>query len=169
MTKIEYINEMPYIYDPKHSGSHYLIEGASGYCNRGNFCESAIKYHRGLPYLVNPTTEALEGYDIPEEKAEVKSAEAGLGRHIGERDFSVSQQIRYYFQHKPSDAKWIWVNFNAKTGVITEWQMNKSEFGAFLHVALRRKQHTQSNKKSISIRFKAHSRKLEKWLDARCI
>lgn len=168
MFKIEYLNKMPYTYHPENSRNHYFIDGAHGFCNKGNFCESAVKFHRGLPYLINPATAALDGYDIPEEKTEVKSGESGLGRAIGERDFSVSQQIKYYFQHKPADSKWIWAVYNDATHIITEYHMNKSEFGAFLHIALRSKQHLQSNGKSINVRFKDTSKKMLAWLDARC-
>jgi hypothetical protein len=168
MFKVEYKNEMPYTYHAENPRNHYLIDGANGFCNKGNFCESAAKFHRGLAYLTNPSTAALDGYDIPEEKAEVKSGAGGLGRKIGELDFTVSQQIRYYFQHKPADSKWIWIVFNDKTQMVTEYHMNKSEFGAFLHIALRSRQHLQSNKKSINVRFKNTSKKMLAWLDERC-
>lgn len=168
MIKIEYLNEMPYTYHPENPRNHYFIEGAQGFCNKGNFCESAAKFHRGLPYLVNPNTAALEGYDIPEEKAEVKSGAAGLGRDLGDPSFSASQQIKFYFQHCPIGKKWIWMVYNDKTRMITEYHMNKREFGAFLHIALRSKQHLQSNGKSINVRFKDTSKKMIAWLDARC-
>lgn len=165
MTKNEYVNTMPYITDMTHPRSHYKIEGASGFCNMGNLCESIVKHHRGLPYLTNPNIAGLDGYDIPELKIEVKSGESGLGRAIGNLEFSQSEQIRFYFQHKSSDSLWMWVYFNPKTQIVTEYIMNKHEFGRFLHIALRSKQHKQSNGKSINVRFKKTSKKMLTWLD----
>lgn len=165
MQRIQYYNKMKYIKDMKHPRSHYKIEGANGFCNMGNLCESIAKYHRGLPYLVNPNTAGLEGFDIPELKAEVKSGACGLGRDIGDLDFTQSQQIKYYFQHSPSDKIWIWVYFEEKTQLVTEYHMSKSEFGRFIHIALRSKQHLQSNKKSLNVRFKTTSKKMLRWLD----
>lgn len=169
MYRQEYINEMPYTYHPEIPRTHYHIEGAAGFCNKGNFCESAAKYHRGLAYLKNPNTSGMKGFDIPEEMAEVKSAAAGLGRDIGERDYTVSQQIRCYFASTPKGKKWIWIIYNDKTKLITEYHLNKREFGAFLHIALRSKQHLQSNKKSINVRFKdQNTKEMIKWLEAHC-
>lgn len=169
MFKIEYLNKMPYTYHPENSRNHYKIEGAKGFCNKGNFCESAAKFHRGLDYLANPNTAALDGYDIPSEKAEVKTAAGGLGRKIGDPNFTVSQQIHFYFAHKSSDSKWIWITYNDETHIITEYHMNKSEFGKFLHISLRHKQHLQSNKKSINVRFKSSdTREMIDWLEAQC-
>lgn len=143
----------------------YQIKGAKGKCNRGNLCESIVKFHRGLDYLSNPNTSGMKGYDIPEEQIEVKSPACGLGRDIGETWFSVSQQISYYFKHAPKGKKWMWVEFDEDTQMVTEYIMNKKEFGAFLHVALRSKQHLQSNKKSINVRFKYSSKNLRNWLE----
>ena len=166
MTKNEYFNEMPFELTgiPR---AQYHIEGASGNCNHGNLLESMVKYHRGLEYLVNPNTDGMNGYDIPEEKIEVKSSACGLGRAIGERDFSVSQQIKFYFQHAEREKRWMYVVYNHKTNMVTEYIMNKSEFGAFLHVALRSKQHKQSNGKSINVRFKSTTKKQIAWLESR--
>lgn len=166
MFKNEYINTMPYTTDMSHPRSHYKIEGASGFCNMGNLCESIVKHHRGLPYLINPNTAGLDGYDIPEMKMEVKSGESGLGRAIGNSDFTQSEQIHYYFAHKSADSMWMWVYFNPKTQQVIEYHMNKSEFGRFLHVALRSKQHKQSNGKGLNVRFKKTTKKLLTWLDA---
>ena len=158
---------MKFAINMAHRGSHFKIEGATGYCNMGELCESIIKHHLGLPYLHNPNTPGLEGYDIPELKAEVKSGESGLGRAIGDPSFNQSQQLSYYFKHSPWDKTWIWAYFNLKTMTMTEYHMNKSEFGSFIHIALRSKQHLQSNKKSVNVRFKKTSKKMLAWLDAR--
>ena len=166
MIKNTYINTMPYtVTNIPRAGYH--IEGAKGNCNRGNLCESIVKFHRGLDYIANPNVSGMEGFDIPEEMIEVKSSAAGLGRNIGERNFSVSQQIRYYFDHAPKGKKWMWVVFDEETQQVTEYIMNKREFGAFLHIALRSKQHLQSNKKSINIRFKYTSKGMIEWLESK--
>ncbi len=166
MIKRTYVNTMDYE-KTGISRMQYHIIGAKANCNRGMLCESIVKYHRGLDYLSNPSTDGTKGFDIPEEKIEVKSSAAGLGRNIGEKDFSISQQIKYYFQHAPKDKHWMWVEFNEETQIVTEYIMNKSEFGGFLHVALRKKQHLQSNKKSINVRFKNTNKEMIMWLESR--
>ena len=166
MIKNEYVNEMPFELTGKPRAQYHII-GHNGFCNHGNLIESMIKYHRGLPYLSNPNTSGSVGYDVPEEKMEVKSSECGLGRDIGERDFSVSQQISWYFKNRDHDDKWLYGVYNEKTNMVTEYIMNKSEFGAFLHIALRKKQHKQSNGKSINVRFRPTTRDQIEWLENR--
>lgn len=168
MIKNSYVNEMPFELTgiPR---TQYHIIGAKGNCNHGNLLESMVKYHRGLEYLTNPNTDGMEGYDIPEERIEVKSSEGGLGRRIGEYNFSVSQQISFYFKHAERGKRWMYVIYNEKTNVVTEYIMNKSEFGGFLHVALRDKQHKQSNGKSINVRFKKTNKEQIAWLESRCV
>lgn len=166
MIKNTYTNTMSY----ENTGiarMQFHIEGAKANCNRGMLCESMVKFHRGLEYLSNPSVSGMEGFDIPEEMIEVKSSEAGLGRNIGEANFTASQQIKFYFQHAPKGKRWMWVEFDEETQTVTEYIMNKSEFGAFLHVALRGKQHLQSNKKSINVRFKKTNKEILTWLENR--
>ena len=165
MKKVEYINEMPYIHHGKNRAP-YRIEGAKGDCNHGNLLESMVKYHLGLEHIINPNISGMEGFDVPELRAEVKSSEAGLGRDIGERDFSVSQQIRFYFDHAPKGKTWIWVEFDEDTQKVTEYHMNKREFGYFLTISLRKKQHKQSNGKSINVRFKKTTKEMIAWLES---
>jgi hypothetical protein len=161
---------MPYTYHPENPRNHYLIDGAKSFCNKGNFCESVAKFHRGLDYLVNPNTAALDGYDIPTEKAEIKTAAGGLGRKIGDPSFSVSQQIHYYFAHKSADSKWIWVIYDDETHIVTEYHMDKREFGKFLHLALRGKHHLQSNTKNIDVRFNdKNTDMMIDWLESQCV
>ena len=168
MEKNVYENKMPFELTgiPR---AQYYIPGAKGNCNHGNLLESMVKYHRGLDYITNPNTDGMKGYDIPEEKIEVKSSECGLGRAIGDRDFSVSQQIRFYFQHCECGKRWMYVVYDAETNMVTEYIMNKSEFGGFLHVALRGKQHKQSNGKSINVRFKKTTKAQIAWLESKCV
>lgn len=168
MKKVEYINEMPYELSGK-KGAPYHIIGAKGNCNRGNLKESIIKYHLGLDYLNNPATSGMAGYDIPELQAEVKSSAAGLGRDIGERWFSQSQQISFYFKHAPKGKTWIWVEFDEKTQKVTEYHMNKREFGGFIRISLRGKQHKQSNGKSINVRFKYTTKEMLEWLENQAV
>lgn len=143
--------------------AQYYIPGAKGNCNKGNLCESIVKYHRGLDYLNNPNTSGMVGYDIPEECIEVKSGAGGLGRDIGDPSFSVSQQISYYFKNAPKGKKWMWVFFDEDTQRVDEFIMDKKEFGLFVSKWLRGKQHLQSNKKSINVRFKQSSIIMKLW------
>ena len=167
MIKNVYVNEMPF----EHTGIprvQYHIIGAEGNCNHGNLLESMVKYHRGLDYLTNPSTDGMEGFDIPEEKIEVKSSEAGLGRKIGERDYSVSQQIRFYFQHADPEKRWMYLVYDEKPNTNTEYMMHKSESGGLIRIARRKKQHKQSHGKSINVRFRTTTRDQIAWLESKC-
>lgn len=165
MKKVSYINEMPYTLSGK-KGAPFHIEGAQGNCNRGMLKESIVKFHLGLEYLTNPSTSGMVGYDIPELHAEVKSEAAGLGRDIGEIDWTQSQKIKFYFQNAPKGKTWIWVEFNEKTQEVNEYHMNKSEFGKFITISLRKKQHKQSNGKGVNVRFKYTTREMLNWLES---
>ena len=163
--KIErYISELNWVYDPHHSGSHYLIEGSTAYKNRGELCESITKHHRGIYTEVNPHTSWEEGSDIESEFASVKSSEGGLGRGIGGYDNNASDKIKTYFRDTPSKV-FIWVELNEQTKEVTEYQMTKSEFGAFIQQFTR--VHRSSSKKEITVRFLKSSMKMKKWLEAR--
>ena len=167
MTKNEYFNEMPFELTGKPRAQYHII-GANGFCNHGNLLESMVKYHRGLDYLSNPNTDGIKGFDIPEEKIEVKSSECGLGRAIGEVWFTQSQQIKYYFQHADPEKRWMYVVYNEKTNMVTEYIMSKSEFGGFIRIALRKKQFMQSNGKSLNVRFRKTTRDQIAWLESKC-
>ena len=165
MTKVTYINEMEIIYT-NHARSHYLVNGGTTYRNHGEVCESIAKFHRGIFTENNPNTAWNEGSDIESEHAEVKSSEAGLGRGIGGYENTASDKIKTYFREAPADKKWIWVEWNAKTNEVTEYHMNKSEFGKFIREFTR--VHNMSNHKEVCIRFKKSSKKMVKWLERNC-
>jgi hypothetical protein len=167
MIKNQYLNEMPFT-THDHKGAPYFIEGAKGFCNHGNLLESMVKFHRGYDHLCNPNTPALDGADIEEEYIEVKSSESGLGRHLGDYGFTKSEQIRYYFANTKRGKRWMYVVYDHKTNMVTEYIMNKREFGAFLHVSLRKDTHKYSNGKSVCVRFKRTTRDQIAWLEAHC-
>lgn len=163
MTIITYTNTLPYTYDPNHTKSHYLIDGSSAYKNRGELCESIAKHHRGIYTEINPNTSWDKGSDIEEEFASIKSSEGGLGRGIGGYDNSASDKIKTYFKNTHSKV-FIWIEFNEETQQVTEYQMNKSEFGRFVYYFTRI--HNMSNKKEISVRFRKTSKKMIDFLEA---
>ena len=163
--KIErYISELNWVYDPHHAGSHYLIEDCTAYRNRGELCESITKHHRGIYTEVNPHTSWEKGSDIEHEFASVKSSEGGLGRGIGGYDNDASDKIKTYFRDTHSKV-FIWVELNEQTKEVTEYQMTKSEFGAFIQQFTR--VHRSSSKKEITVRFLKSSMRMKKWLEAR--
>lgn len=164
MKKITYINEMPYIYDTNHTRSHYLPNGSKKYKNRGEIIESIVKYHRGLYTESNPNTSWNTGSDIETEFASVKSSEGGLGRNIGGYKNSASEKIKEYFKNTASKV-FIWVEWNEETQKVTEYQMNKKEFGAFIQKFTR--VHMMSNHKEICIRFRPSSQKMLCWLESK--
>lgn len=163
--KIErYISELNWVYDPNHARSHYLIEDCPAYRNHGELCESITKHHRGIYTEVNPHTSWKDGSDIEHEFASVKSSEGGLGRGIGGYDNDASDKIKTYFRDTHSKV-FIWVELNEQTKEVTEYQMTKSEFGAFIQQFTR--VHRSSSKKEITVRFLKSSMRMKMWLEAR--
>lgn len=156
MTTITYTNEMPYTYDPTHSGSRYFIGGA--YKNYGEFCESVVKFHMGLDYMVNPATSYMDGSDIESINASVKSSGASLACVYGADMDSI---LAEYFANVHSSL-WIWVSMNGEE--ITEYHMNRNEFESFLRNWAGLAKESGSHK--LKIRFKKESHKMLRWLDA---
>ena len=158
MKIITYINTLPYIYDPDHRGSHYLINGSKAYKNRGELLESVAKFQRGIYTETNPTTTWDNGSDIESEKASIKSSEASLGRGIG--------TLENYFQNVASKL-FIWIELNDQTQEVTEYQMTKQEF--FIFVSRFTRIHNMSNHKEQCIRFLKTSQKMRKWFSEMAI
>lgn len=158
MEIVKYINTLHYEYDKAHRGSHYLINGSNTYKNRGEFLESVAKHYRGIYTESNPTTAWNEGSDIENENASVKSSEASLGRAVG--------TLENYFQNVASN-KFIWVEFNDNTQEVTEYQMNKNEFFAFIQQFTR--VHNSSNHKEQIFRFYKTSRRMLQWFEKRAV
>lgn len=163
MKIVTYINTMPYIYDENHARSHYLPNGSNAYKNRGEIIESIAKYHRGIYTDVNPATSWKDGSDIEEEFASIKSAEGGLGRGIGGYENNASNKIKTYFKETHSKV-FIWIEWNEVTQEVTEYQMNKSEFGAFVQKFTRI--HSMSNHREVCVRFKKSSQKMINFLES---
>ena len=87
--------------------------------------ESICKHHRGLFTAVNPTTNWVNGSDIEEESISIKSDLAGLGRGIvGD---TKEEMISTYLELVHSE-NFIWADFNEKTNIMVEYQMNRTEF-----------------------------------------
>jgi hypothetical protein len=163
MTKITYINEMPYIYDANHARSHYLPNGSDKYKNRGEIIESIAKYHRGIFTESNPNTAWNKGSDIPAEHLEVKSSEGNLGRGID--GDTTSAKIKNYFKGVEKGKKWAYIEWDEKTQIVVEYHMNKSEFGQFVRLFTRT--HNMSNHKELCIRLRPTSKKMIKWFEER--
>jgi len=157
MTAITYQNTMPYTYDPDHRGAHYLIGEA--YKNHGEFCESVAKFHRGLEYLVNPTTSYMDGSDIESLNASVKSSNATLADVFGN---SKEQIVNTYFANVHSTLFIYMVDIDEQ---ITEYHMNANEFREFIDnwAGLAVDSGTHLTK----VRFKKTSGKMIKWLEER--
>lgn len=165
--KIErYTTELNWVYDSNHSNSHYIIENCAAYRNRGELCESICKHHRGIYTEINPHTSWCDGSDIESEFASVKSSEGGLGRGIGGYDNSASDKIKTYFKNTHSKT-FIWVELNEETKEVVEYQMNRSEFGKFVQKFTR--VHRASNKKEITVRFRATSKKMITFLEGMAV
>lgn len=123
MEKNVYQITMPYAFDDTRRGSKYLIGGA--YKNHGEFVESAMKHHRGLEYLVNPSTTFDKGSDIESEKMSVKSDQSSLARLYGQTKDEV---LTKFFALTVSE-KFAWGY--EKDGIMTEYIMTKAEFFEF--------------------------------------
>jgi hypothetical protein len=166
MKKVTYINTMPYAYEPyMNTNSPYRPNYQSAYKNRGETLESIAKYHRNIYTDINPATSWKNGSDIESEHASVKSSEASLGRSIGGRNNSASNKIKTFFKETPSQV-FIWMEWDRQTEMITEYQMNKREFGAFINLFTRicnNSEHTD-----IAVRFRKTSKKMINWLEEQC-
>ena len=156
--KITYTNNMPYTYDPNHSGAHYLIGNA--YKNHGEFCESTAKFHRGMDYLVNPATSYDKDSDIPSMNASVKSSNATLADVFG-NDFEGIKNT--YFANVHST---LWIFVVDMGEEITEYHMDKNLFEKFVDnwAVLAKDSKTHLTK----IRFKKVSGIMIKWLEENC-
>ena len=164
MKKIEYVNEMPYEVTNK-KGAKYQLPGKAKGANHGELCESLTKWHLGLYTAINPNTSYEEGSDIEELRASVKSSHGSLGRTFGDSK-NTSEAIRYYFKHVHSTL-YIWVEFDEKTQTVTEYHMNKSEFGRFIRAFMYCRISKSKNHK-MEIRFPSSSKKLTKWFNEQC-
>lgn len=164
MIKITYINEMPYIYDENHARSHYLLNGGTAYKNRGETIESIAKYHRGIFTDSNPNTAWNEGSDIPSEHLEIKSSEGNLGRGI--EGNTTNLKIKNYFKGVEKNKKWAYIEWDEETQIVTEYHMNKSEFGQFVRLFTRT--HNMSNHKELCIRLRPTSKKMIAWFEEKC-
>jgi hypothetical protein len=123
MYKVYYENSMPYSYEPNRMGAKYLIDGA--YKNHGEFLESAVKFHRGLDYRVNPLTKWNEGSDIEETHESIKSSRSTLACIYGE---TIDEILEVYFENVASFEFTYVIDID---NMIYEYHMNKSEFCAF--------------------------------------
>lgn len=158
MNKYEYINTMPYTYDPAHRGAHYFFGEA--YKNHGEFLESVAKFHRGYDYLVNPNGSYDTSSDIEQMNASVKSSNASLARVYGN---SYEQIKEIYFANVHSTL-WIFINDMGET--ITEYHMNAEEFAEFLDNW--HEMAVESGSHLTKIRIRKVSAKMLKWLDEKC-
>ena len=157
MLKYEYEINLPYEFHPERNGAKYKI--GEKFKNAGEFLESVAKCHRGLDYLVNPTTEWDKGSDIESESASVKSGKASLCRLHGE---SFEEIFEGYFASVAS-TKWIYmVQVDA---IAIEYHMNKDEFKEFVKQFGRLG--VESGKHEKKIKFLATSGKTVAWLEAR--
>ena len=125
MTKQTYQNPIVYRYEPTKQGAKYSIDGIR-YCNLGNLLESIAKAHRGLEYLVNPTTKWNEGSDIESEKASVKSGKASLACIYGE---DMTTILDTFFNGVASEKFIYMVMIDDQ---VSEYEMDKVEFRAFV-------------------------------------
>lgn len=125
MKKQTYQNPIVYRYEPTKQGAKYSIDGIR-YCNLGNLLESIAKAHRGLEYLVNPTTKWNEGSDIESERASVKSGKASLACIYGE---DMATILDTFFNGVASERFIYMVMIDDQ---VSEYEMDKAEFRAFV-------------------------------------
>lgn len=155
MKKFTYTNTMPYMYDPTHARAHYNINGK--YANRGEFCESVAKFHRGLDYITNPATSYDEGSDIESLNASVKSSGASLACIYGDFDSILAT----YFTNVHST---LWIYMTIIDEEVIEYHMDKTEFLLFVQTfgVLAK----ESGSDLTKIRFKAESNKMLQWFES---
>jgi len=139
MTKNSYETTMPIEVTNNRGAKYRLPEKAKG-ANHGELCESIVKWQLGLYTPNNPTTSYDKGSD--------------------------SEAIRYYFRHVHSTL-FIWAHYDEKTRVMTEYHMNKKEFGKFVRTFMYCHMSNSKNHK-MEIRFPSTSKKLIAWFEAQC-
>lgn len=157
MTRNEYLITMPYEFDPNRKGAKYKIGNA--FKNNGEFLESIAKHHRGLEYLVNPTTRWDNGSDIESEHASVKSGKASLATIYGN---SLNEILDIYFE-KVASTKWLYL-VRVEESVV-EYEMNATEFRAFMETWGRISAESGSHK--MKAKILPTSMKMIKWLEER--
>lgn len=162
MKKITYINELPYRFT-NHAGSHYQLENGK-YRNHGEMCEHIAKFYRGLFTDHNPATSYDKGSDIEEERASVKSGESSLANFVLSGSYTANDFIKTFFANVHSTT-FIWVEWNEETEEVTEYQMNKREFGAFVQKFSYRA--VASGTHAVKVRFHRSSRKMIAWFEER--
>lgn len=164
MTKNSYETTMPIEVTNNRGAKYRLPEKAKG-ANHGELCESIVKWQLGLYTPNNPTTSYDNGSDIEELNASVKSSHASLGRTFGDSK-NTSEAIRYYFRHVHSTL-FIWAHYDEKTRIMTEYHMDKKEFGRFVRTFMYCHMSNSKNHK-MEIRFPSTSKKLIAWFEAQC-
>ncbi len=158
MFKYTYINYMPFSYDPSRKGSKYLI--GDKYKNHGEFLESVAKFHRGLDYLVNPTTSWDTGSDIESLHASIKSSKSSLARVYGPSFEAIKET---YFANVASTT---WIFMIDIGDEITEYHMNASEFSDFLDAF--GATGIESGSHLMKIRIQGVSKKMIVWFEEHC-
>lgn len=162
MKKITYVNELPYRFT-NHAGSHYQLENGK-YRNHGEMCEHIAKFYRGLFTDTNPSTTYDKGSDIEEERASVKSSESSLANFCLQGDYTANDFIKTFFANVHSTT-FIWVEWDEETEMVTEYQMNKREFGAFVQ-KFGRPAHA-SGTHAVKVRLLHSSYKMIAWFEER--
>ena len=153
MFKIEYKIEIPFTYDASHRGAPYSLDGGLTHKNNGEFTESCIKHHRGLDYMVNPSTTFDSGSDIEELNASVKSSRFTLVNKTLADTFD--ETVNLYFETVHSTC---WIYAVVLEEEVTLYTMNADEFKSFLYAF------TALNERNV-IRAKATSTKMIKWFE----
>lgn len=164
MKKIQYINEMQFIHTKKPRAPYYL-PAIDKYRNYGELCEHIAKYYRGIFTEVNPNTSFDKGSDIESEHASIKSSRFGLANNFGGAK-TRSEAIKYYFKNVASSS-FIYVIFNEKTQIVTEYQMNKSEFGRFIYNFIS-SYYIHSDGKT-ELRARKTTKKMIKWFESQLV
>lgn len=164
MKRVIYKNTLNYRHNTCIDRTPYYLPEIGRWRNHGELCEHIVKYHRGIMTEANPNTAFNIGSDIESEHASVKSSRFGLADNFGNAK-TVSEAIKYYFNNVASSV-FIYVVFNEATQIVTEYQMNKREFGKFINLFSSPYIHKKNNK--IEIRGRKDSKKMIKWLEAQC-
>jgi len=155
MNRTEYTINFHFEFNPEHKGAPYTLDGEH-YMNGGEFAEIADKMVKGLGSTKDANTPFDAGSDIAETCTSVKSSKATLTtKQIG---FDFDSIKRCYFARVHS-TNWDYVVILDDMVII--YNMNAEEFGEFLD------NWATYCKDRNTIRFKATSGKMLKWLDER--
>lgn len=139
----------------------YFISNISAYANHGQNCEASLSYEKTHAFRKHDNIKWYEGSDIPEFEMSVKSSKFSLCAGGQLKGATISEMLDDYFARVASKV------FAYVSNEFKVYEMNATEFRAFLTEFSYLTYESQKNGGKAKIRAKAESKKMVEWLEAR--